>query len=373
MAQSAEDWAQYFAAAGIPNAQSTTYAKLFVDNRIGDPSDLTKDLLKEIGVTIVGDIIAIMNKSNDSKTGAGTSQLATHDTAPSPAAKPQSVNAPQLRSDMTHPEYRKFRVDWTVYKTLTKTPRDQVAAIIYNACDSAVQNSIINTCDNFFTLNEDAILTTIEKIVTQQSNPSVHRLAFSNISQSETESIKDFLVRLKSTAKDCEFQCPNCQHDLLPLNVKDQFIRGLSNSMLQTDILAKAETLNTLELAVKHAEAFESALHNQSRLQDTSQRLWQHEHQTTNVNSKTRVSTLIHNPRASHQHRIANPRANNHSRTANSRVNNHPRAANPRANSHIKIADPQDLAEVVVQAITDQHPARPPAQHGENHVAIAER
>ena len=291
-----------------------------------------------------------MKKSNEPKTGAGTSQLATHNTAPSPAVKPQSVNAPQLRSDMTHPEYRKFEVDWTVYKTLTKTPRDQVAAILYNACDSAVQNSIINTCDNFFTLNEDAILTTIEKIVTQQSNPSVHRLAFSNISQSETESIKDFLVRLKSTAKDCEFQCPNCQHDLLPLNVKDQFIRGLNNSMLQTDILAKAETLNTLELAVKHAEAFESALHDQSRLQDTSEAMA---------------------ARTSDYKRLIQKRAS--TQTHNHRANNHRRIANPRANNHTKIANPQDLAGVVVQAITQQYPARPPAQHGENHVAIAVR
>ena len=76
--------------------------------------------------------------------------------------------------------------------------------------------------------------------------------------QSEVESIQDYIVRLTATAKDCGFQCPACKHDLLSTNVKDQFIRGLSNNALQTDILAKYEVLGSLENIVKHAEAFEA-------------------------------------------------------------------------------------------------------------------
>ena len=47
-------------------------------------------------------------------------------------------------------------------------------------------------------------------------------------------------------------------------------IRGLQNENLQSDILAKADQLNDLEKVVKHCEAFEPALRDQSKLQDFS-------------------------------------------------------------------------------------------------------
>ena len=85
-------------------------------------------------------------------------------------------------------------------------------------------------------------------------------MAFSSITQKDGKSIKDFTVRLKSAALDYEFACPSCSFDLLPMNVKDQFIRRPGNDVLQTDILAKANQLKSLEDIVKHAEAFEAAV-----------------------------------------------------------------------------------------------------------------
>ena len=171
---------------------------------------------------------------------------------------------------MTHPEFRKFRVDWRVFKTLTAMPTSQVAAQVYSNCDSSVQNAIINSNSDFFSLSEAAIFDLLETIVTERSNPSVHRLAFSGLSQSENEPVKDFVVRLKSAARDCEFVCPSCNHDLVPAHVKDQLVRGLHNSALQTDILAKSESLTDLSAIVKHAQSFEVAIHDQSKLKDCS-------------------------------------------------------------------------------------------------------
>jgi transposase InsO family protein len=172
---------------------------------------------------------------------------------------------------MTHPEFRKFRWDWGVFKALTEIPSPLIAAQIYNNCDTNVQNAIINSSSrDFFKLTEDEILNLVEKIVTKRSNPSVHRLAFSSLAQSENEPVKDFVVRLKSSARDCEFVCPSCKHDLIPGNVKDQLVRGLHNGSLQTDILAKADTLTDLDAVVKHAESFEVAIHDQAKLQDSA-------------------------------------------------------------------------------------------------------
>ena len=101
----------------------------------------------------------------------------------------------------------------------------------------------------------DQLVREIETTVTQKSNPSAHRMAFSSITQKDGESIKDFTIHLKSTALDCEFACPSCSLDQLFMNVKDQVIRGLASDVLQTDILAMANQLKSFEYTVRYAEA----------------------------------------------------------------------------------------------------------------------
>ena len=88
-------------------------------------------------------------------------------------------------------------------------------------------------------------------------------MTIANITKSEGESIQNYLIHLKSTAKDCEYTCPNCNSNLQHLHIKDQFIRGLHNKTMTAHILAKARYLPNLTDIIKHAEAFETALHDQ--------------------------------------------------------------------------------------------------------------
>ena len=223
-----DDWYKFLTDAGIPREEATTYAKTLVENRIKNPSDLTRDILKELGITIIGDALAILKhaKPQEQKMTAGQTS------APGSKHHRPQIPLPRLTADMTHKDFRKFKIDWNVYKTVMELPPSQIAPQIYTACDQAVQSSIINSNKDFFTMDETEILNTLEKIVTRQSNPSVHRLTFSNITQSDNETIHAFLIRLKSSAQDCEYSCPSCKFDLSSLHVKDQFIRGLHNSQL---------------------------------------------------------------------------------------------------------------------------------------------
>ena len=273
MAQStAESWDAFLQAAGIPAEDSRTYAAALHENRLTDHHDLTKEILKDLGVQRIGDILCILKYSNiPGPSDTGDMRLLRESLHPEhTTSKRPTASAPPIKAEMTNPEFRKLKIDWEVFQSMTNLPTSQLAAHIYTSCDSSVQTSIINSTSDFFKLDEAAIFALLEKIVTKRSNPSVHRLGFSNLAQSEGEAVKDFVIRLKSHARDCEFSCPSCKHDLIAINVKDQLIRGLHNSVLQTDVLAKSESLKTLEQIVKHAESFEAAVDDQSKLRDAS-------------------------------------------------------------------------------------------------------
>ena len=267
-------WIKFLLDAGISNESATKYAATFVEQCITSHEDLTNEILIELDVNRIGDRINILKfaskpDSVQKDSTGGPLQLAGEQHIP--RSKPPTASAPPIKSEMTRPEFRKLRIDWQVFQSMTRLPGTQLAAQIYTSCDQNVQTSIINSTQNFFELGEEAIFNLLEKIVTKHSNPSVHRLTFSNLTQSEGEAVKDFVVRLKSHARDCEFACPSCKYDMIPSNVKDQLIRGLQNSQLQTDILAKAETLKDLESIVKHAESFEAAVEDQLQLKDASE------------------------------------------------------------------------------------------------------
>lgn len=247
--------------AGIPATHANKYAETFTAQCMSTDTvtELDRDTLSELGVDIVGHALSILRhvKRVDSKPPMKV--LGAKAAAPKP---------PQLVADLTRPQFRKFQIDWDVYKNIACIETERIPAQLYSLCDANVQNSIINTAPRFFECNESDIMDTLERIVTKRANPTVHRMAFYSIKQADNESINDYLVRLNAIAVDCEYTCPNCKHDLSSSHIRDQFIKGIGNTDLQTDILAKAETLPTIEAVVKHAQAHESALQDQAALQD---------------------------------------------------------------------------------------------------------
>ena len=265
------EWVTALQDAGIPPTESNAYATIFVNNRINNKTvlHLTADDLKSLDITVLGDILAILQYAktiNSSKMVAeGVS------TTPTYRPPPATVKLPSIVTEMTHPQFRKLRIDWDVYKKVTNIPSSQIGPLLYSACEGNVQTSIINSYPKFFEQDETTMLESIEQIVTKRVNPTVHRMNFKKITQHDNETIQDFLTRLRSSAVDCEYSCPECQYDLSHVNIKDQFIQGLANETLQTDILAKAGQLKSVEDVVKHAEAWEGAVRDQSELQASNE------------------------------------------------------------------------------------------------------
>ena len=180
MAQLADEpaWEAFFTDAGIPTTEAKAYARTFNENRIRDPKDLNKELLKELDITVLGDRIAIL-KHRDGAQGSN----GENDKPAATKLQPVKVTAPVVQAEMTQAEFRKFIIDWSVFKQLSNITKDQIPLHLYNACDAAVQNALINTETKFFQKDEGILLELLQKIATKRSNPSVHRLAFSNIAQ----------------------------------------------------------------------------------------------------------------------------------------------------------------------------------------------
>ena len=267
-----EQWTDLLTSIDIPEEDSRTYAAQFISNSItqDDLQDLDKETLIGMKITVLGHQLKIkrlgknLSQQKQPMSPDSTSTITSNYKSPSASA---SAKLPNVTPDMTMPQFRKFLIDWDVYTTITKIPASERTAHLYSACDNAVQNSLINANPSFLTLQESVALKIIQSLVTERSNPAVHRKAFTSIQQSETESIQDFLVRIQTAATDCEFTCPSCEFDLSTLNIRDQFIRGLNNSNIQTDILSKANQLKTLVDTVNHAKAIESALRDQSQIE----------------------------------------------------------------------------------------------------------
>ena len=267
--QDEPSWVKFLQDAGIPADDATKYADVFLKQRITEATlpELTSEHLNQLQISVLGDVLAILKHAktlNTIPTPTPVTSTSSNNAAyrpPTTAAKP-----PEITSEMTHSQFRKVEIDWDVYKKLTRVPDSEIGALLYSACDDAVQNSIINSNVQFFTLSEKKMLETIENIVTKRINTAVHRKNFRNIVQ-EDETIQNYLTRIRSAAVDCEFVCPECDLDISRVDIKDQFTQGLRNEVLQMDILAKADQLKTIEDVVKHAEAYETALQDQQQLQ----------------------------------------------------------------------------------------------------------
>ena len=137
---------------------------------------------------------------------------------------------------MTPQQFQKFRIDWDVFTKMINLPTTQTNIQLYNCTDEAVHNSIINTYPEFFNTNPSKLLDILEALVMQKSNPMVHRISFSLIVLTNNESVQNYLIQW-SGAQDCNFICPNSDHDLSSIQVKDQFIQGIANDMQQVNML----------------------------------------------------------------------------------------------------------------------------------------
>ena len=125
--RSSEEWKTFFTNAEIPEAQAAAYSQIFAGARLTETtmSDVDKATLQELEITVLGDQLAILRHIKASSTtpaATPTTPTATVATAINQHTRKAAITAkvPTLHADMTQPQFRKFKVDWKVYKQITQ-------------------------------------------------------------------------------------------------------------------------------------------------------------------------------------------------------------------------------------------------------------
>ena len=132
-------WTKIFKDAGIDATDAAKYAKIFVAEKMsrGAINQLDRALLTEMGITVIGHSLAIL-RINKVEAEYVIPPVKTT------TAKPPAAKAPSLTADITHQQFWKFKVDWSVFETMTRLQDDQYHAQLYSCCDDTVQAALIN-------------------------------------------------------------------------------------------------------------------------------------------------------------------------------------------------------------------------------------
>ena len=89
--ESEPEWTGFLVEAGIPADESARYAKFFTENRLRatELPDMNMDLLKSLGVTVIGDALAIIRHAKSKAVKTEDSTVSSQPTfkAPSTLAK----------------------------------------------------------------------------------------------------------------------------------------------------------------------------------------------------------------------------------------------------------------------------------------------
>ena len=164
--QTVKDWTTWLTNVSIEHDVALKYAKELYDAEITeeDLSELTHELLKEVNIIKPGHRTKILKKAKESKCSSSTTVTKS------------DVKLPNLSKNCTPSQFRKFIVDWNIYKSEKKIHGIQCNKLLYCACAEDLQCSVINGMPNFLESTEEVLLDYIKSIATQSSNPTVYRL-----------------------------------------------------------------------------------------------------------------------------------------------------------------------------------------------------
>ena len=191
-----------------------------------------------------------LQQQNTTNNNTNNNSANNNETARNEMAVPTSVvkhvKVPEGRYDMNSNEFRTFSKDCRDYKKLTNYSDVQVVLQIRMNMDSDLKRATdINFKDTWDSFSVEDAIEAIATMLKVKNTPIVHRKEFDEMRQNDGEPIKEFGIRLKACAADCDFVCPfDVNHDLTEYHLINRIRSGVSDVTLQQELLQKSTKRN---------------------------------------------------------------------------------------------------------------------------------
>ena len=110
---------------------------------------------------------------------------------------------------MNSHELRTYTKDCTDFQKLTACTDQQAVLQMRMNMDETLKQAIdANYASTWDAMSVSEALGAVGTILKRTTNPVVYRRQFDGMVQSKTETVKEFITRLKICAADCDFVCP---------------------------------------------------------------------------------------------------------------------------------------------------------------------
>ena len=185
----------------------------------------------------------------------------------------KNIKAPEGRYDMSTAEFRMYSKDCHDFMKLTQFTNEQIVIQMRLNMDADLKRAVDTNCgDSWNGKSVEEALISIKEIIKKTSNSAVHRKMFDGMSQKSSESVREFITRLKACAIDCEYTCPfDENHDLTDYHIVNRIRCGITDKQLQQELLQKADTVKSLTEMLAYCENFESAKQDRDKLRNETQ------------------------------------------------------------------------------------------------------
>ena len=193
--------------------------------------------------------------------------------ASTPSRPFNKVPLPTVKMNITLLEFEQFKFEWGKYKEHYQICQN-VATSLFFCCNEEVRQQIriIQSAQNLI-WTEQSLMDAIKTTVLSRTSSIIHRKQFLEIKQEVNETVQNYLQRLQLKASCCEFSCPSCKCNIMEERVKEKFILGLKNTLIQRSAL-KTESVKPgtpLSEILTEALTIEQSIRDQESLTTSSE------------------------------------------------------------------------------------------------------
>ena len=188
--------------------------------------------------------------------------------APRPHNK---IPTPVVNMNISQMEFEQFRFEWEKYKEHYQITHN-VATSLFFCCSEEVRQQIrIIQAARSLAWTEETLMDAIWQTVLSKVSPIVHIKQFFELKQESHETVQQYLQKLQAKASCCGFHCRTCKSSSIDDRVREKFILGLRDTVVQRSVL-KTESITPdtpLSKLLTEATTIEQSIRDQESLSAT--------------------------------------------------------------------------------------------------------